>query len=129
MKKTAKMSVVIALCLACVLAFAACSTMPKIKKAFENDDWKVTEFGSVSVGDTGSVTVYSVTKSLHVAIIIEGTAGTDFVEFYKELQKDEDVDAALKAIIKTINQTPVVNGNCAIVTLSSKAVEVFSSVK
>lgn len=129
MKKSLKVAVVSALCLACVMLFTACSTMPKIQKAFENDGWTVTKYSSVQLDEYGKITMYGVTKSINTAIILEGEAGTKFIDAYNELKKDEDVDAALKLLFTMVGDTAVVNGNCAIITISPKALEVFNSVE
>lgn len=118
-----------ALMLAMIFMLTACgSALGGIQKRFEKDGWTFEKASSVTVGDYGTIVLYYTYKTLlkgEVAVIIEGKAGSDFAKMAEELQSNEEVRADIKLVLKSMQDSPVVNQNCAIVTLSSSALKLF----
>ncbi len=122
------------LCAIALVGLASCSTVNKIKKAFEKEDyiWNVEEVsedakangidGIYWVGKDGAVL-----KNVPHGIIIEFSAETaeDALKAIKE--KDILTDDALSKIVSAFSSTPVTNGNCFIISIESSVISIFQN--
>lgn len=114
--------------LAVMFSLASCSTVNKIKKAFEAEDykWETIEVSS-KAKENGVDGLYSATKSLNIAIIVEFSA-KDADELVKKIKEDGIIgNKLLDTILSGISDSAVVNGNCLILTLSQSAQEIFKN--
>lgn len=114
--------------LAVVFSLASCSSISKIKKAFEAEDykWETLEV-SEEAKENGVDGLYSASKTLSFAIIVEFSA-KDANELVKKIKEEGIIgNDLLDSILSKISDSAVVNGNCLILTLSSSAQEIFKN--
>lgn len=118
-----------------ILSLTGCSSVNKIKKAFEKEEyvWKEVVINPVESSTEETVVidgVYHVYKSLlsvSHGIIIEfnGDNANEVVDYIKENKIISD--DTLNSIIKGFTKSPITNGNCMMISLSSEINEIFKN--
>lgn len=113
-----------------ILAFSLFGCTEKansIKKAFEKEgyEWhQIEEINDVELIDN----IYYVTNNKIPTGIIIDFNGDDATNVLKTLKEENVIDnAALKAIIESYNDVPVTNGDCMIISITPKTLEIFKN--
>lgn len=136
MKKFMKRFAGVLVAFVALLTLASCSTVGKIKKAFEKEDYIWTEkadWVSEDAKEAGIDGIYlvgkdgTVLKNVPQGIVIEFSA-KDAEELLKKI-KEEDIftDNAIQTIVEAASSTPVTNGNCMIITILPAVAEIFQN--
>ena len=124
MKKVSKIFAV-ALCLTLMFTLVGCNSYGKIARAFEKEGWKESEtLGNIVTDITKDfeedivVTPHLFTSGIKTAVVFEFKSTDD-------MKKAVEDSATLKGLIKDIQNSDYVNGNCVLFTLIPEAVTIF----
>ena len=110
------------------LGLTACSKFGSVKNAFEKAGWEYAENedgGSIVKGIVADLENGELTINVHV--FKYGFSTATVIEFGsdKELKEAMNKSETLKGFLKDIQESDYVNGNCILLTLNSKALEIF----
>ena len=121
-----------------VLMLVSCSSYGGIKKAFEKEGWELVEDSETTKTiktDDGELTVtvhvFKQKSESGLGGLVSGLLSATVWEFSsdKDLQKALDSNDEIKALLKDASESDLVNGNCVLMTINPKAVEIFASTK
>ena len=132
MKKITKILIVTVIAIVMVTALVACSSMPKVRKAFEKEGYTYSEeaadflksFEKEAEKADIEVTFHLFTKGIVMAGVIEFKSSSDMNKMLEE-------NATLKGLIKDLQKSDIINGNCLLVPMSltqaTKQIEIFKN--
>lgn len=118
-------------CILLALSLASCSSVSKVKKAFEDEGyvWTAKEV-SKEAKENGIDGVYLVKGDLlKIGIIIEFSTD-DANAALKELKEGGYLtDGDITTILNTFSSTPVSYGNCCLISLSPSVIKTFQAIE
>lgn len=118
-----------------VVMLVSCSAYGGIKSAFEDAGYTLQNEDNEKTGtietDDGTITytIHTFQKEGGILTELASTAVVWEFESDKDLEKAVESSETLKGIIKDLQNSDYVNGNCVLTTLNPDAVEVFKSTK
>lgn len=128
MKKRSLLLTCMLLVVTLALALCGCSSYGSIKSAFEKEGYTVTDASNEDIekylDEQGANVchVHFASKTASHALIFEFNSTKDMEE---QINKSE----TLNGIIKDLQKSDLVNGNCCIVSISPEALKIFRDTK
>ena len=136
MKRTISLSLALVMVVVMALSLASCSNYGKIEKNFTAAEYTVVDTTDedgkeklsfvAHLNDEGKIscTTHILKKGLNYAVILEFGANEDAKKALENYMKDDDV----KAFVKDLDSTKLVNGNCVLIPVTINLVSISKNI-